>query len=164
MKPLYGVPEAGNHLFATYHTHYKDKLGIINSIYDPCLFYSSSSFGIVGMQTNITLIFADNDFGSTEENVIRLAKIMTKDREHFISTHSLKFNGAQIKFDLNGIVLTKKSHIGDIFPITDYVADSTSSKGIIRKKLLSKEQYLAQRVRKAYIASVCQSEVSLDLS
>ena len=137
---------------------------MIESTYDPCLLYSSSSFGIVGMQTDDTLILADNDFASTEEDAIRSAKIMTKDREHLTSAHSLKFNGAQIKLDSNEIVLTKESHVGGILPVTDHVADSTSSRGITRKKLSPKEQYLAQRARGAYIASVCQPEASFDLS
>ena len=164
MKPLYGVPEAGNHWFATYHTHHKEKLGMIESTYDPYFLYSSSSFGIVGMQTDDILILADHDFASTEEDAIRSAKIMTKDREHLTPAHPLKFNGAQIKLDLNEIVLTKESHIEGILPVTDHAADSTSSRGITRKKLSPKEQYLAQKVRGAYIASVCQPEASFNLS
>ena len=40
-KLLYGVPEAGNHCFAIYHPHYKEKLGMTESAYDPCLLYSN---------------------------------------------------------------------------------------------------------------------------
>ena len=65
-------------------------------------------------------------------------KIMTKDREHLTSAHPLKFNNIQIKLDSYGIVLTKKSHVEGILLVTNHAADSTSSKGIIRKKL-SKE-------------------------
>ncbi len=89
---------------------------------------------------------------------------MTKDREYFTCTKLIKFNGAQIKLDSDGIVLTKDSHIGGILLVTDHNADSTSSRGITRKKLSTKEQYLAKRARGAYIASVCQPEASLDLS
>ena len=71
MKPLYSVPEVGNHWFATYHKHYKDKLGIKDSTYDPYLLYSSSLFGIVGMQTDNTLILADNNFTGKEESSIQ---------------------------------------------------------------------------------------------
>ena len=78
MKPLYGIPEAGNHWFATYHTLYKEKLGRKESIYNPCLFYSSGPFCIVEMQTNDTLILANNNFAS-KEAAIKFAKIMTKD-------------------------------------------------------------------------------------
>ena len=143
MKPLYGVPEAGNHWFATYHTHHKENLGMEESTYDPCFLYRSGPFGIVGMQTDDTLILADNDFANKEEAEIKVAKIITKDREHLTSTQPLKFNGAQIKLDSEVIVLTKKSHVGGILLVTDHDVDSTSSREITRKKLLPKEQYLA---------------------
>lgn len=75
MKPLYGVSEAGNHWFVTHHTHHKDKLVMKESIYDPCLLYSSGlASSIVGMQTDDTLILADNDFASIEEDAIKSAK------------------------------------------------------------------------------------------
>lgn len=106
MKPLYGVPEVGNHWFATYHTLHKEKLSMTESIYDFC-FYRSNPLGIVRMQTNDTLILADDVFASNEEEVI---------------------------------------------------------KGITSTKLSPKEQYVAQRARGAYIASMCQPEASFDLS
>lgn len=65
MKVLYSVVKASNHWFVTYHKYNKDKLGIIESIYNPYLFYNFSLFGIVGMQTNDTLILGNNDFAST---------------------------------------------------------------------------------------------------
>ena len=164
MKPLYDVPEAGNHWFATYHTHHKNKLEMKESKYDPCLLYSSGPFGVVGMLTDDILILADNDFAGKEESAIQTVKIMTKDREHLTSSHPLKFNRVQIKLDSEGIVLTKESHVGGILSITNRDVDSTSSRGITRKKLSPKEQYLVQRARDAYIASVCQPEASLDLS
>jgi len=40
----------------------------------------------------------------------------------------------------------------------------TSSRGTIRTALTPKDQYIAQRARGAYIASVCQPEASFDLS
>lgn len=77
---------------------------------------------------------------------------MTKDREHLTSAHPLKFNDAQIKLDLNGIVLTKKSHVGGILLVTDHIIDSTNSKRITRKKLLP------------YVASVYQPKAFLTFS
>lgn len=56
----------------------------------------------------------------------------------------------------------KEGHVGQILLVTDHIANSTSSKEITRKKLLPKEQYLTQRVRAAYIASMCQPEISFD--
>lgn len=87
------------------------------------------------MQTNDILILADNNFASTEEKAIKSTKIMTKDRKHFTSTHSLKFNSAKIKLNSNGIVLIKKSHVCAIFLVTNHDADSISLKRITKKKL-----------------------------
>jgi hypothetical protein len=43
-------------------------------------------------------------------------------------------------------------------------ADLISSRGQIRKSVTPKDQYVTQRVRGAYIATMSQSEVSFDLS
>ena len=91
------------------------------------------------MQTDDILILADNNFTSIKKVAIKLAKIMTKDKKYLILTYPLKFNFAKIKLDSNGIVLIKKSHIKEILPVTNYAADSTSSKCITRKKLLLKK-------------------------
>ena len=133
------------------------------STYDPCLLSRFEPLGIVGMQTNDILILSNNNFASIKEKAIKLAKIMTKDREYLTLTYPLKFNGTQIKLDLNCIVLTKESHVKGIFPVTGHATESTSSKEITRKKLSPKEQYLAQRARGAYIVSVYQPEASFNL-
>ena len=111
MKPLYSIPKAGNHSFTTYYTYHKDKFKMKKSIYNPCFLYGLSLFCIMRIQIDDTLILANNDFASIEEDVIRSAKIITKDRKHFTSVHPLKFNGTQIKLDLNKKILTKKSYV-----------------------------------------------------
>ncbi len=164
MKPLYGVLEAANHWFATYHTILNKKLEMTESAYDPCLLYRSGPFEIVGMKTNDRLILADNDFVSIEEEAINEAKIRTKDIEYLTSIQPIKFNGAQIKLDSDGIVLTNESHLGGSLLVTDHDADSTSPKGITKKKLSTKEHHLVKRARGPYIAFVRQSEAFFDLS
>ena len=139
IKFLYDVSKISNHWFVTYHTYYKDKLGIIESIYNLCFLYSFNSFGIVEMQTNDTLILADNDFTSTEKDAIRSVKIMIKNTKYLIFAHPLKFNGAYIKINLNRIVLKKESYLEGICLVIDYVADIISFRGITRKKLSPKE-------------------------
>ena len=44
-----------------------------------------------------------------------------------------------MKLNSKEIVLTKKSHIGGIFFVTNYNTDSMSLRGIMKKKLLPKE-------------------------
>ena len=136
MKPLYGVPQAGNHWFATYHTHHKEKLGMTKSTYDPCLLYRFGPLGIVGMQTDDKLILADNDFASNEEEAIKKAKIMTKDREYLTFTQPIKFNRAQIKLDSDGIVLTKESHVGEIL-----LVQITMQTLVVQEALLGKNYH-----------------------
>ena len=112
---------------------------MIKSIYNCYLLYSFSLFGIVGMQIDNTLILADNNFAYIKEDAIRSAKIMTKNRKHLTFIHSLKFNDAQIKLNLNKIVLIKESYVGGILPVIDYITDSTNFREIIRNKLSPKE-------------------------
>ena len=45
----------------------------------------------------------------------------------------------------------------------DNKASTTSTRGIIQQGLTIKEQYIAQRARGAYIASMCQLEAMYDL-
>ena len=85
MKPLYGAPEAGNHWFAIYHAHHLDRLGMTESTYDPCLLYRTDPLGLVGMQTDDTLMLASDQFASEEEDAIKSARIMTKDSSHSFS-------------------------------------------------------------------------------
>lgn len=124
------------------------------STYDPCLFYRSGLLEIVTIQTNNTLILANNTFASKEDKAVRNAKIMTKDQEYLTPAELIKFNEIQIKLDSNNIVLLKINHVGGMLPVIDHDADSTYLKGIIRKRLLPKEKYLVQRASGAYIASI----------
>ena len=165
VKPLYGVSEAGNHWFMTYHSHHINKLSMTQSTYDPCLLYKSDPFGTVGLQTNDTLILATDSFADDEEDAIKSARILTKKRDHLTITKSIKFNGTKIELMSDGsIILEHKTHIGGISLVKDSEASITSSRGIVRTKLSSKEQYIAQRARGAYLASICQPEASFDLS
>lgn len=50
---------------------------------------------------------------------------MIKDKEYFIFAQSLKFNNAEIKFNLNKIVSIKESHIKGIFLIINHIKNST---------------------------------------
>jgi hypothetical protein len=168
IKPLYGVPEAGNHWFKTYHGHHTDKLGMIQSTYDPCLLYTTdrTCMGIVGMQTDDTLILADQSFAAAEEEAVHSAKIMTKAREQLTPENALKFNGTKIERTGpdGAIYFRQETHIQGIRLVQSTDATTTSARGKVRTKLTTREQYVAQRARGAYLASICQPEASFDLS
>uniref|UniRef100_A0A093UYI9 Transposon Ty1-NL2 Gag-Pol polyprotein n=1 Tax=Talaromyces marneffei PM1 TaxID=1077442 RepID=A0A093UYI9_TALMA len=64
VRPLYGIPEAGNHWFRTYHNHHTEKLNMETSTYDPCLLHCSDSkqgFGIYERRKrfNVLIFFAN---------------------------------------------------------------------------------------------------------
>lgn len=82
----------GNHWFATSYIYYKDKLEIRESKYNSYFFYNSSSFLIIGMQIVNKLILVNNNFASIEEDVIKLAKILIKNRKYLTLTYFLNFN------------------------------------------------------------------------
>ena len=79
IKPLYGVPEAGNHWFATYHNHYINIFAMSESTYNLCLLYKCEPFSIVEVQTNDTLMLTNNIFAVMEEKAIKTAKFITKE-------------------------------------------------------------------------------------
>ena len=79
-RPLYGIPEAGTHWWATYYKHHLEKLLMTTSSYDPCLLITTTkdAFGVVGMQTDDTLILGDDNFAQTEDNKLKKANLKAK--------------------------------------------------------------------------------------
>ncbi len=145
--------------------------------YDSCLLYiitkdtaaSHICMRIVSMQTDDTLILADQSFAVAEEKVVHSAKIMIKAREQLTSTNPLKFNDTRIeRLESNetGIIyFRQETHIQGI-QLIDSVESTiiTSARSKVRIKLILRDQYIAQRAREAYLVSICQSEAFFDLS
>jgi hypothetical protein len=122
-------------------------------------------FGIVDIQTDDTLILADDEFVTLEENELARARLTFKKREKLISTASIKFNGGLIFLSDKSLLLTQPKQFDQIRLIDVKVSvDLISSRGEVRKMVTSKDQYIAQRARGAYIATVSQFEASFDLS
>ncbi len=119
---------------------------------------------VVGLQTNDILVFADQEFADAEEKAIVKAKIMTKSREKLDSKNSIKFNDTVItRLENDNIYLNQIIQSGHLQSIKKVNVDTISSRDVIRN-LTSKEQYVTQRARGAYLASICQLEASYDLS
>jgi hypothetical protein len=133
------------------------------SMYDPCLLQSNEPFGIVGLQTDDTLFLADGTFAEAEQNELHKAKFMAKEQEQLAVNTPLKFNSGLIQLVSDGITLTQEQQCKNLSPISTKLATSTGSRGATRT-LTPKDQYITQRARGAYIASVCQPEASFDLS
>jgi hypothetical protein len=144
---------------------------------------SSNIFGLVGMQTDDTLMLRDDQFAELEEKELKKTKLMFKNREMLIIFISIKFNDEMISIiskngtsrnnkdctsenDKNSysLSLTQSKQFDQIRLVNmTFSVDLTSSRGQIRKMVTSKDQYVAQRARRAYIATMTQSEVSFDL-
>jgi hypothetical protein len=165
VRPLYGVPEAGNHWFQTYHRYHREKLKMEQSTYDPCLLFTKGdNIGIIGLQTDDTLLLADRDFAAEEEKELQKVGFLTKEREELMATNPIKFNGGQLTLKGNSLTLNQGQHCQNLRAVSPETVDLTSARGVIRKQIPTKEQYVAQRARGAYVATVCQPEAAFDLS
>ncbi|KAK1914279.1 hypothetical protein P3342_007525 [Pyrenophora teres f. teres] len=108
------------------------------STYDPCLLITNGDadvFGIVGMQTDDTIMLGTPAFSSLEEK-IQKAEFRSKPKSILTPETQLDFNGWQ----------------GGKINLVDAKAHNSA------------QQYTEQRARGAYIASTCQPEASFDLS
>ena len=170
IKPLYGVPEAGAHWYNTYHNHHTKQLAMHQSTYDPCLLHTDvtsggKGFGVVGLQTDDTLILADEHFAEAEEIELHRAKLLVKPREQLIIITSIKFNGGYLKqTDINSILFNQERLCQSLRTVKLQPTDLVNTRGTVKKLATPKDQYIAQRARGAYIASLSQPEASFDLS
>jgi hypothetical protein len=126
------------------------------------------------MQTDDTLMLRDDRFAELEENELKKAKLMFKKREMLIIFILIKFNDEMISINLiediskdnknnHSLFLTQSKQFDQIRLINISASiDLIDSRGQIRKMMTSKDQYVAQRARGAYIATMTQSEVSFD--
>jgi hypothetical protein len=152
-KPLYGIPEAGTHWWATYSKHHQEKLGMKTSSYDPCLLITTSkdAFGVVGMQTDDTLILGDDNFAKLEQDELEKAKLSAKPVDTLSYDTPLIFNGGILRTEGDDIILVQKGQ-GKKLQLVDIKSDTRT------------EEYREQRARGAYLATICQPEASFDLS
>lgn len=143
-------------------------LSMMQSTYDPCLLYTSDNsngFGIIGMQTDNTLILADEAFARSEEEQLIIANIMAKGREKLSSITPIKFNGGIIKQNPDGsIYLNQKKQCKNLRLIDlKTPLDLIGARRQIRKVITPKDQYVAQKIKNACVAIVFQPEASFDL-
>jgi hypothetical protein len=126
------------------------------STYDPCLLITNVDtdvFGIVGMQTDDTLMLGTATFSSLEEKKIQKAQFRSKLKTVLMPNVQLNFNGCTLSMDASepALNLGQKGQGGKI-KLVDIRSHDRA------------QQYMEQRARGAYIASTCQPEASFDLS
>jgi hypothetical protein len=145
---------------------------MIESTFDSCLLHISqiefiNFFEIVDLQTDDTLILADDEFVSLKEKKLTRAHLISKKRGKLNLIISIKFNDELIILtnDDNILLLTQSKQFDQIKLINlSSSINSTSSREEIRKMITLKDQYVVQRARDAYIATISQLEAFFDLS
>ena len=147
--PLYGVPEAATHWFGTIVTHYSEELKMLPSTFDACLMYRSDGSALVGLQTDDSLISATPAFMIEEEAALQKANFIAKPVEKLTEDHPLDFNGFVIQKKGITLEITQKKQVAAIKLLT---------------KEFTKAEYVSQRARGAYVATVSQPQAAFDLS
>ena len=143
---------------------------MIESTYDFCLLYRHGffGFGIVELQIDDTLMLTNEAFAAEKKDAIK--KFLTKSRSCLIPTETIKFNELKIELHFFNeffhvyITFRQEVHIGEISLIKQQTTFSTSNRDVVKKNLDTNDQYVAQRVRGAYLTFFCQSKISFDLS
>jgi hypothetical protein len=118
------------------------------------------------MQTDDTLMLRNDRFAELEESELKNTKLMFKKREMLITLISIKFNDEVIIIDSSNILFLNQLKQFDqirLINMTNSV-DLIDSRRQIRKMMTSKDQYVTQRTRRAYIVTMTQSKVAFDLS
>jgi hypothetical protein len=119
----------------------------------------------VKLQTDDTLILADDEFVTLKKNELSRAHLTSKKREKLNSITSIKFNDESIILadDDNSLLLIQSKQFDQIRLINVKISiDFTSSRDEIRKMITLKDQYVAQRAKEVYIVIVSQFETSFD--
>ena len=107
--------------------------------------------------------FICNKQGHWEKDCPKKNKSKNECRVMISSIEMLNYDIVLLEDD-DSITLTQTQYCENLSPIVPELVDTTSPRNKIRKSLTPKEQYVAQRARGAYNASLCQLEVSFDLS
>jgi hypothetical protein len=124
------------------------------STYDPCLLITitKTAFGVVGIQTDDTLILRSKEFDTIKDEELTRAKFSAKPKELLFPETPLIFNGC---------ILTQKE--GDAVELRQK-KQGKKLKTVNSKAKDPQYEYREQRACGAYIATICQPEAAFDLS
>ena len=126
---------------------------MVTSTYDPCFLITTTKevFGVVGMQTDDTLILGSEEFSILENVELTKANLSAKPKEALSLDTPLIFNGCVLTQHRDTVELQQKEQ-GKKLKLVD-----AKSKNF-------QHEYMEQRARGAYIATICQPEAAFDLS
>jgi hypothetical protein len=113
---------------------------MIESTFDFCLLHIEFiHFEIVDIQTDDTLILANDEFVTLKENELTRARLMFKKRKKFISTTLIKFNDDLIFLSDNFLLLTQSKQFDQIKLINlSFSINLTSFREEIKKMIILK--------------------------
>jgi hypothetical protein len=119
----------------------------------------SKSFEIVELQIDDSLMLENKVFADLEEKELKKAKLMFKTREKLIIISLIKFNDEVInlmkKNDIKALLLSQSKQFDHLrLIIVSKSVDLIESRSQIRKSIISKNQYVTQKVRDVYIATM----------
>ena len=150
MRAHYGVAESGLLWFCDYHNHHVDKLGLRPSAFDPCLLLDDEG-NIVALQTDDTLIGGDAAFQAKEESALANRGYQAKAKISLSASQPIEFNGTVLRMTEDGtgtITMTQPKQLERMKQVT----------------YPDPENYISQRARGAYVASLTQPEMAFAFS
>ncbi|KAM4062524.1 integrase core domain-containing protein [Hirsutella rhossiliensis] len=154
IKPLYGIAEAGVHWYRTYQQHHLKNLDMSTSTYDSCLLITNTgpnTFGIVGMQTDDTLMLGTDSFSAREEEKLEEAQFRAKPKTSMTPGTTVDFNGAKLTLlDIGSLSLQQKGQATKIATIDPKAFDHS-------------QRYVEQRARGSYMLH-CYTGTSISTS
>ncbi|KAK2005367.1 hypothetical protein LZ32DRAFT_642395 [Colletotrichum eremochloae] len=157
IRDNYPAGYAGTHWWVTYNRHHREKLDMGATSFDPCLLLSSidnADFGLIGMQTDDTIGLTDRRFSEREDSELNSAGLLAKEKTFLTADESLTFNGGVLAMDpTDNVSITLRQK-----------GQGAKLKTIDKKSPTAIQDYVQQRARGAYIASICQPEACFDLS
>ena len=125
---------------------------MIASVYDPCFMYTENCMtgmnsesvprGAVCLQTDDTAYVCNEAFSQLEEQICK--KFDSKAAKFSNESDKVKFNGAMIGLCGDTYYLTQPHHIEKLKQLDTSTA--------------SKEEFVEERARGAYIAAVCRPD------
>ncbi len=118
---------------------------MIQSTFDSChLSRFINGFGIVGLQTDDTLLLADKLFANTEETKLKEAKLLAKEREKLTENSPLNFNDSQISKKNDSIFLTQELQCKNLRLVSQKPTNLVGSREKLRTAVTPKDQFIAQ--------------------
>ena len=120
---------------------------------------------MIELQIDNILILEDDQFTAIESEQLIAAKLFSKIREKLIIDHFINFNEELIiRQSKNSLLLSQQRQCSNPRLIKlKKSLDLINARDQIKKSMTSKNQYVAQRARDAYISSVCQLKTAFDL-